>query len=83
MNTQISSKIAPQYMHRFSSPCCTFGKNKFYNFYMWASWSLTLRDERRLIVFENMVLRGIFGAKRDEVTEEWIKLHDNFNNLYC
>jgi hypothetical protein len=31
-------------------------------------WSLTLRDERRLRVFENRVLRGIFGSKRDEVT---------------
>jgi len=34
------------------------------------TWSLTLREERRLRVFENRVLRGIFGAKRDEVTGE-------------
>ena len=33
-------------------------------------WSLTRREERRLRVFENMVLRRIFGPKRDEVTEE-------------
>jgi hypothetical protein len=35
-----------------------------------------LREERRLRVFENRVLRGIFGAKRDEVTGEWKKLHN-------
>jgi hypothetical protein len=40
-------------------------------------WSLTLREERRLRVFENMVLRRIFGLKRDEVTGEWNKLHNN------
>ena len=37
------------------------------------SWSLTLREERRLRVFENRVLRRIFGPKRDEVTGEWRK----------
>ena len=48
------------------------------------TWSLTLREERRLRVFENRVLRGIFGAKRDEVTVEWKKLHnEELNNLYC
>ena len=40
------------------------------------SWSLTLRDERRLRVFENRVLRRVFGPKRDEVTGEWRKLHN-------
>jgi len=35
------------------------------------TWSLTIRDERRLRVFENRVLRKIFGPKRDKVTEEW------------
>ena len=34
------------------------------------TWSLTLREERKLKVFENMVLRGIFGPRRDEVTGE-------------
>jgi hypothetical protein len=38
------------------------------------TWSLTLREEYRLRVFENRVLRGIFGNKRDEVTGEWRKL---------
>jgi hypothetical protein len=40
------------------------------------TWSLTLKDEHRLRVFENMVLRRIFGLKRDEVTGEWRKLHN-------
>jgi len=47
------------------------------------TWSLTLREERRLRVFENRVLRRIFGPKRDEVTGEWRKLHnEELNNLY-
>ena len=48
------------------------------------TWSLTLREERRLSVFENRVLRRIFGPERDEVTGEWRKLHiEELNNLYC
>ena len=39
------------------------------------TWFFTLREERRLRVFENRVLRGIFEAKRDEVIGEWRKLH--------
>jgi hypothetical protein len=39
------------------------------------SWSLTLREECRLRVFENKVLGRIFGPKRDEVREEWRRLH--------
>ena len=35
------------------------------------TWSLTLREERKLKVFENRVPRRIFGPRRDEVTEEW------------
>jgi len=43
-----------------------------------------LRDERRLRVFENRVLRRIFGPKRDEVTGEWRKLYnEELNDLYC
>jgi len=42
-----------------------------------------VREERRLRVFENMVLRRIFGTKRGEVTREWRKLHnDELNDLY-
>ena len=40
------------------------------------NWSLTLRKERRLRVFENRVLRRVFGPKRDEITREWRKLHN-------
>jgi hypothetical protein len=40
------------------------------------TWSLTLRDEHRLRVFENRVIRRIFGPKRDEVTGGWRKLHN-------
>jgi hypothetical protein len=40
------------------------------------SWSLTLREECRLRVFENKVLRRIFGPKRDEVTGDWRRLHN-------
>jgi hypothetical protein len=39
------------------------------------TWSLTLRDEQTLTVFENRVLRRIFGPKRDEATGEWRRLH--------
>jgi hypothetical protein len=41
-----------------------------------------LREERRLRVFENRVLRRIFGPKRDEVTGEWRKRNEEPNNLY-
>jgi hypothetical protein len=44
--------------------------------------SLTLRKEHRLRVFENRVLRRIFGPKRDEVTGEWRKLHNELRDLY-
>jgi hypothetical protein len=43
--------------------------------YRCETWSLTLREERRLRVFENRVLKRIFGPRRDEVTGEWRKLH--------
>ena len=47
------------------------------------TWSLTLREERRLRVFENRVLRRVFGSKRDEVTGEWRKLHnEELRDLY-
>jgi hypothetical protein len=48
------------------------------------TWSLTLREERRLRVFQNRVLRRVFGPKRDEVTREWRKLHnEKLNDLYA
>jgi len=45
-------------------------------------WSLTLGKEHRLKVFENRVLREIFGAKREEVRGEWKRLHnEELNNM--
>ena len=47
------------------------------------AWSLTLREEKKLRVFENMVLRRIFGPRRDEVTGEWRRLHiEELSDLY-
>ena len=47
------------------------------------AWSLTLSEERKLRVFENMVLRRIFGPRRDEVTGEWRRLRsEELNDLY-
>jgi hypothetical protein len=47
------------------------------------TWSLTLREEHRLRVFENRVLRRIIGPKKDEVTGEWRKLHnEELRDLY-
>ena len=58
-------------------------KNKIYRtiillvvLYGCETWSLILREERRLRVFENRVLRRVFGPKRDEVTGEWRILHN-------
>jgi len=48
------------------------------------TWSVTLREEHRLRVFANTVLREIVGAKRDKVTGEWGKLDDEkLYDLYC
>jgi hypothetical protein len=52
-------------------------------FYGYKTWSLTLREERRLRVFENRLLRRIFGPKGDEVTGKWRALHnEELNDLY-
>jgi len=47
------------------------------------TWSLTLQEERKLRVFENMMLRRIFGPRRDEVMVEWRRLHDEEFTQYC
>jgi hypothetical protein len=53
-------------------------------FYGCETWSLALREEHRLRVFENRVLWRIFGPKRDEVTGGWRKLYnEELHNLYC
>jgi len=47
------------------------------------TWSLTLREEQKLRVFENVVLRRIFGPRRDKVMGEWSRLHnEELNDLY-
>jgi hypothetical protein len=46
------------------------------------TWSLTLREEHRLRMFENRVLRRIFGPKRDEVTGDWSKLHNEELHIF-
>ena len=47
------------------------------------AWSLTLREERKLRVFQNMVLRRIFGPRRDDITGEWRRLHnEELNDFY-
>jgi len=46
------------------------------------TWSQKIREEGRLRGFENRVLRGIFGPKRNEVPEEWRLLNEEFNYLY-
>ena len=59
-------------------------KSNIVHLYGCETWLLTLREKRRLSVFENRVQRGIFGFKRDEVTGEWRKLHNKeLNELYC
>ena len=53
-------------------------------FYGGETWSLILREERRTRMFENKVLKRIFGPKRDKVTGKWRKVHnEELNDLYC
>ena len=75
-------------MQNFCPPVCYTKKLKIKIYriiilpvvlYGYETWSLPTREERRLRVFENRVLRRIFGPKRDEETEDWRKLND----LYC
>ena len=59
--------------HKFA--CCFYGCERY---------SFTLREEYRLRVFKNRVLQIIFGPKKDEVTGEWRKLHnEQLHDLYC
>jgi len=69
---------------------CIFGNSQPFQrnvlpvvMYECETWSLILREERKLRAFENMVLRRIFGPKKDEVAGEWRKLHnEELNDLY-
>ena len=52
-------------------------------YYGCETWSLKLREERKLMLFVNMVLTRVFGPRRDEVKEEWRRLHnEELNDLY-
>jgi hypothetical protein len=97
MNEEIKSRInsGNACIHSFQSllsSCLLFRdvKVKIYKtiilpviLYGCETWSLTLREEHRLKVFGNRVLRRIFGPKRDEVTGDWRKLHTGeLHNLY-
>jgi len=71
--------------HHRKYNCDLCGKNAEYmnNKPGCETWSLTLSEERKLRVFENMVLRKIFGPRREEVTGEWRRLHnEELNDLY-
>ena len=71
----ISYKYKYYYIQNYNFASCLYGCG---------TWSLTMREERRLRVFENRVLRRIFRPERDEVTGEWRKLHnEELNDLYC
>jgi hypothetical protein len=50
--------------------------------YGYETWSLALREQHRLRVFENRMLRRIFGPTRNDMMEEWRKLHDELRDLY-
>jgi hypothetical protein len=66
--------VRQQYMHR--NGVIYRIKILPFVFYGCETWSLTLKEERRLRVLKNRVLRRIFGPRRDEVRCEWRKLHD-------
>jgi hypothetical protein len=51
--------------------------------YACETWSLTIREEHRLRMFDNRVLRRIFGQKRDELTGGWRKLHNEDLRDFC
>ena len=81
----------PKHVAADNIMCVQYYKIKIYRtiilpvvLYGCETWSLTFREERKLRVFENGVLRRIFGPKRDGVTGECRKLHnDELNDLYC
>ena len=62
-------------IHNYNFPVVLYGCE---------TWSLTLREERRLRMFENRMLGRIFGPKREEVTDDWRKLHEEeLNDQLC
>jgi hypothetical protein len=85
MATQLSGIVPPFSIFLLIASLCLMcscdSRVKFYGF---ETWSPTLREEHRPRIFKSRVLRRIFGPKRDEVTGEWRKLHnEELNDLYC
>jgi hypothetical protein len=71
------------YSYAATEEAYEFIASETHNLYGCKTWSRTLREECRLRVFENRVLRGIFDPKRDKVRGEWRKLHnEELNDLY-
>ena len=80
-----SESLKKEYLERFCGPIndSVWRTRLLVVLYGCETWSLTLREERRLRVFENRVLRKVFGPNRDEVIWEWRKVHnEELNNLY-
>jgi hypothetical protein len=66
---------------KLNGPCTS--ERVYVVLYEYETWSLTLREEQRVRVFEKRVLRRIFEPKRDEVTGGWRKLHnEELHNMY-
>ena len=84
MATQLSGIAPPFFVFLLiASPCFMCSCDCRVKLYGCETWSPTLTEERGLRVFENRVLRRIFGLNRDEVTGEWRKLHhEELNDLY-
>ena len=80
----VESGTSYQHVHQITLHVCRETVILPVILYEYETLSLTLREERGLRVFENRVLRRVFGARRDEVTGEWRKLHnEELNDLYC
>ena len=80
---QVSSKVYHDSFCQLGSSISLPWVPIFVVLYGCETWSLILREKRKLRVSENMVLRRIFGPRRDEVTGEWRRLHnEELNDLY-
>jgi hypothetical protein len=83
LNTQTGSVLVFHGVCLLASACPTRTVILPVVLYGLETWSITLREENRLMVFDNRVLRRIFGPKRDVVSGGWRKLHsEELHNLY-
>jgi hypothetical protein len=85
-DTQVDCRIRGFSIRGFNYPRLVAARKKIWQLKeinLCETWSLTLREERRLRVFENRVLRRVFGPKRDEGTGKWRKLNNKeLSDLY-